>query len=157
MTNQGELVMEKDFRSLVAEIILMIIIMLIVIPICVNASHNYEEKKSNIQQYNNVSIDIKRVDSDMYVNINNYNKDKKVINLIMKTTKFSNEYDVTLNDNKYHLKDIPYTEDKDYYYFNLGSFEINKVKNIKFSMNLLGDEVYDDSITYSFLAEVASW
>ncbi len=148
--------MEKDFKSLIAEIILMVIIMLIIIPICVNASHNYNVKKSTIQQYNNISIDIRRIDSNMYVNINNYNKDKKVINLIMKTTKFSNEYIVNLNDKEYHLKDIPHTEDKYYYYFNLGSYEIKKVKDIKFSLKLLGDEIYDDSISYSFVAEVAN-
>ena len=148
--------MEKDFRYLVAESILMIFFLMIIIPICVNASHNYNEKKSTIQQYNNIAIDISRNDSNMFVNINNYNDEKKVINLIMKTTKFSNEYLVALDDKQYNLKDIPYTEDKDNYYFNLGSYKIDKVKNIKFSLKLLGAEIYDDSITYSFLAEVAN-
>ena len=148
--------MKKDFKSLIAEIILMIVIMLIVIPICVNASHNYNEKKSHIQQYNNIAIDIKNNNSNNYININNYNKDKKVINLVMKTTKFSNEYVVKLNDKEYNLKDIPHTEDKENYYFNLGSYEVKKVTNIRFSMSLVGDEIYDDSITYSFVAEVAN-
>ena len=31
-----------------------------------------------------------------------------------------------------------------------------KTKSIKFSMDLVGDNVYDDSITYSFVAEVAN-
>ena len=148
--------MNKDYKTLVAEIVLMIIIMLIVIPICVNASNNYNEKKSNIQQYNNIAIDINRIDSNTYVNINNYNKDKKVINLIMKTTKFSNEYIVKLDDKEYSLKDIPHTEDKEKYYFNLGSYEVKKETSIKFAMSLVGNEIYDDSITYSFVAEVAN-
>lgn len=148
--------MEKDQKSLIAELLLMIIIILIVIPICVNASRNYNEKKSTIQQYNNIALDIKSIDSNRYVNVNNYNKNKKVINLIMKTTKFSNEYLIKLDDKEYQLKDIPHTEDKDYYYFNLGSYEVKKVKNIKFSLKLIGEEIYDDSITYSFIAEVAN-
>ncbi len=148
--------MNKDLKSLTAEVVLFIIIMLIIVPICVNASHNYNEKKSNIQQYNNISIDIKRIDSNKYVIVNNYNKNKKIINLIMKTTKFSNEYIIKLDDKEYYLKDIPYTEDEENYYFNLGSYEIDKVNNIKFSLELSGDRIYDDSITYSFLAEVAN-
>ena len=148
--------MIKDQKSLIAEIVLMITILLIIVPICVNASHNYNEKKSTIQQYNNIALDIKSIDSSKYVNINNYNKNKKVINLIMKTTKFSNEYIIKLDDKEYQLKDIPHTEDKDYYYFNLGSYEVKKVKNIKFSLNIIGEEIYDDSITYSFVAEVAN-
>ncbi len=147
---------EKNYKYFIAELILMFIIMFIIIPICVNASHNYNEKKSNIQQYNNISIDINRINSNMFVNINNYNKDKKVINLIMKTTKFSNDYLVVIDDKEYNLKDIPHTEDKDNYYFNLGSYEIKKVANVKFSLKLIGDEIYDDSITYSFVAEVAN-
>ncbi|MBR3161911.1 MAG: hypothetical protein IKF19_04195 [Bacilli bacterium] len=147
---------KNSLKFLVAEIVLMIMIMLIIIPICVNASHNYKEKKSNIQQYNNIAIDIKYIDSNKYVNVSNYNDEKKVINLIMKTTKFSNEYIVYLDDKEYRLNDIPHTEDKDYYYFNLGSYEVRKVTSVKFSLNLLGDEIYDDSITYSFVAEVAN-
>ena len=148
--------MENDFKSLIAEMIIMIIIIIIVIPICVNASHNYNEKKSSIQQHNNIMVDIKNIDSNMYLDINNYNKDKKIINLIMKTTKFSNEYIIKLDDKEYNLKDIPHTEDKDYYYFNLGSYQIKKAKQIKMSLKLLGDEIYDDSITYSFIAEAAN-
>lgn len=148
--------MKNDVKSLTAEVVLMIIILLIVVPICVNASNNYKEKKASIQQYNNVSIDIKYEDSNMFVNINNYNKKKKVINLIMRTTKFSNEYMIKLDDKEYYLKDIPHTEDNDNYYFNLGSYKVNKVQNIKFAMSLVGDEIYDDSITYSFVAEVAN-
>ena len=144
--------MEKDIKSLVAEIILMIIITIIVIPICVNASHNYNEKKNNIQQHNDITVDINNIDSNMYVNINNYNKNKKVINLIMKTTKFSNEYSIKLDDKEYNLKEFAHTEDKENYYFNLGSYEIKKNKNKK----VIGDEIYDDSITYSFIAEAAN-
>lgn len=147
---------DKKVKSAIAELILMVIIILIIVPICVNASHNYNSKKTSIQQYSNISIDIKRIDSDMYININNYNKDKKVINLIMKTTKFSNEYLVKLDDKEYHLKDIPYIEDKNNYYFNLGSYEVKKNIDVKFSLKLIGDEIYDDSITYSFVAEVAN-
>ena len=148
--------MNNDIKSLRVEIILMVLILLIIIPICVNASHNYSKKKSSIQQYNNVSIDIKYQDSAMFINVNNYNKNKKVVNLIMRTTKFSNEYVIELDGKEYNLKDIPYTEDDDHYYFNLGVYKVDKVKKIKFAMSILGDDIYDDSITYSFVAEAAN-
>ena len=148
--------MRDDVKSLKIEIILMVIILLIIIPICVNASHNYKEKKTGIQQYSNVSIDIKYQDSNMYINVNNYNKKRKVVNLIMKTTKFSNEYIIKLDDKEYNLKDIPYTEDEEHYYFNLGSYKVDRVERIKFAMSLVGDDIYDDSITYSFVAEAAN-
>ena len=63
--------MIDDVKSLKVEVVLMIIILLIIIPICVNASHNYKEKKTSIQQYSNVSIDIKYQDSNMFINVNN--------------------------------------------------------------------------------------
>ena len=148
--------MDKDIKALIAHIIVMIVILIIISCICINANRDYNMKKNSIQQYNNVVIDIKNNDSKMYVNVNNYNKDKKVINLILKTSKFSNEYRVGLDDMEYNLNTVPRTEDKEYYYFDLGSYEIVKTKSIKFSLDLVGDDVYDDSITYSFVAEVAN-
>lgn len=148
--------MEKDKKTLICEIILMFIIIIITIPICVNASNSYINKKKNIQKYNNISVNIEYKNKNMLVNINNYNKSKKVVNLILKTSKFSNEYIVILDGIEYNLKDVVYSEDDENYYFNLGSYEILKQKNIEFSMKLASDNIYDDSITYSFITEVAN-
>lgn len=146
--------MDNDIKKLICEIILMIIIVIITIPICVNASNNYTNKKENMQKYNNISIDIENKNQYKTIKLKNYNTEKKVFNLILKTSKFSNEYKITLDGIEYNLKDIVYSEDQENYYFNLGSYEIKNNKNINFSMELAGDYIYDDSISYSFIAEV---
>ena len=148
--------MENEIKALIAHVVIMIVILIVISCICITANKDYNMKKNSIQQYNNVVVDIKNNDSKMYVNVNNYNKDKKIINLILKTSKFSNEYKIGLDDSEYNLNMVPRTEDGEHYYFNLGSYEVIKTKSIKFSMDLVGDNVYDDSITYSFVAEVAN-
>lgn len=148
--------MDKDMKTLICEIILMFIIIIVTIPICVNASHNYNNKKDNMQKYTNMSVNIEYKSKKMLVNIDNYNDDKRVVNLILKTSKFSNEYMVNIDGVEYNLNEIVYTEDDNNYYFNLGSYEINKRRAVEFSMNLVGEDIYDDSITYSFMVEVAN-
>lgn len=141
--------MDKDIKKLICEIILMVIIIIITIPICVNASNNYKK----MQNYNNISINIENKNNNKTIKIKNYNVEKK-FNLILKTSKFSNEYKITLDGVDYNLKDVVYSEDQENYYFNLGSYEIKNNKNINFSMELSGNYIYDDNISYSFLAEV---
>lgn len=148
--------MDKDVKTLICEIILMIIMLMIIIPICVNASNSYSNKKENMQKYNNIAVNISNNKSNMIVTINNYNKKKMVVNLILKTSKFSNNYMVQLDDKKYDLSDVVYTEDDNNYYFNLGSYEVDNSVDVEFQLNLVGNEIYDDSITYSFLTEVAN-
>ena len=141
--------MDKDIKKLICEIILMVIIIIITILICVNASNNYKK----MQNYNNISINIENKNNNKTIKIKNYNVEKK-FNLILKTSKFSNEYKITLDGVDYNLKDVVYSEDQENYYFNLGSYEIKNNKNINFSMELSGNYIYDDNISYSFLAEV---
>ena len=63
---------------------------------------------------------------------------------------------VKIDDEEYLLRDIVYSEDDNYYYFNLGSYEVKDKKEIDFNLELIGNEIYDDCISYSFLAEVAN-
>jgi hypothetical protein len=146
--------MDKDVKTLLCDILLLLLIMVVVVPICVNASNNYNDKKDNMQRYNNVGVNISNGKSGMVVNITNNNSKKVVINLILKTTKFSNSYVVKVDGKEYNLSNVPYSEDEDYYYFNLGSYEVKDTVSINFELNLVGDNIYDDSITYSFLTEV---
>ena len=108
--------MDNDIKKLICEIILMILIIIITIPICVNASNNYTNKKENMQKYNNISIDIENKNQYKTIKLKNYNTEKKVFNLILKTSKFSNEYKITLDGIEYNLKDIVYSEDQTNYY-----------------------------------------
>lgn len=145
--------MDKDTKTLICDVILLLLIMAISIPICVNASRDYNKKKYSLQSDSNISVSISNENSNFFVSIYNYNSKSKTVNLILKTSKFSNDYNITLDDKVYNLKEIARTEDDNYYYFYLGSYKIKKHKQIKFDLNLIGDEVYDDSIQYGFLTE----
>ena len=147
---------DDEIKRLIVEIITVIILFIIAVPICVNASNNYNEKKNNMQKYNNIVVDISDINSSKIVTINNYNNKKKTVNLILKTSKFYDEYMVKIDDEEYLLRDIVYSEDDNYYYFNLGSYEVKDKKDIDFNLELIGNEIYDDCISYSFLAEVAN-
>lgn len=147
---------DDEIKRLIVEIIAVIILFIIAVPICVNASNNYNEKKNNMQKYNNIVVDISDTNSSKIVTINNYNNKKKTVNLILKTSKFYDEYMVKIDDKEYLLRDIVYSEDDNYYYFNLGSYEVKDKKEINFDLELVGNEIYDDCISYSFLAEVAN-
>lgn len=147
---------DDEIKRLIVEIITVIILFIIAVPICVNASNNYNEKKNNMQKYNNIVVDISDINSSKIVTINNYNNKKKTVNLILKTSKFYDEYMVKIDDEEYLLRDIVYSEDDNYYYFNLGSYEVKDKKEIDFKLELIGNEIYDDCISYSFLAEVAN-
>ena len=147
---------DDEIKRLIVEIIAVIILFIIAVPICVNASNNYNEKKNNMQKYNNIVVDISDINSSKIVTINNYNNKKKTVNLILKTSKFYDEYMVKIDDEEYLLRDIVYSEDDNYYYFNLGSYEVKDKKEIDFNLELIGNEIYDDCISYSFLAEVAN-
>ena len=48
LTNQGEFGMDKEIKGLIGEIISLVLLLVIVIPICVNASSDYREKKEQI-------------------------------------------------------------------------------------------------------------
>ena len=145
---------DDEIKRLIVEIITVIILFIIAVPICVNASNNYNEKKNNMQKYNNIVVDISDINSSKIVTINNYNNKKKTVNLILKTSKFYDVYMVKIDDEEYLLRDIVYSEDDNYYYFNLGSYEVKDKKDIDFNLELIGNEIYDDCISYSFLAEV---
>lgn len=148
--------LDKDVRTLLCEIIIMLLIIAITVPICVNASNRYKSKKNNIEKYTNVGINISNKNDNMVVTLNNKNKNEVVINLILKTTKFSNNYSIMLDDKEYNLSEIEYSEDDNNYYFNLGSYKFKDSIDVKFKLFLIGNDIYDDSITYSFIAEVVS-
>ena len=46
------------------------------------------------------------------------------------------------------------TEDEEYYYYNLGVYEISEYREFEFRLIATGDGIYDDDIIYSFMTEV---
>ena len=146
--------LDRDVRTLLCEIIIMILIIAVTVPICVNATNRYNSKKNNMEKYTNIGINVSNKNSDMIVTLDNKNKGEVVVNLILKTTKFSNNYSILLDDKEYNLNQIEYSEDDNNYYFNLGSYRFKDSIDVKFKLFLVGNDIYDDSITYSFIAEV---
>ena len=145
--------MNKENNKLITEIAIVIIIMIIAIPICANASSKYNRTKEKLETYN-IQINITNNSPTKIITLNNYNKNKTRINLVLKISKFSDEYLVKLDNNTYNLNSIAYTEDADYYYYNLGNYELNKERTFSFQLIHIGEKNYDDNISYSFLAEV---
>ena len=146
--------MDKENKRLISEIIFMIIFLLVVIPICVSASTSYNDKKNKMQCISNISIDILSEDSNKLIRLDNLGENKVNVNLILRISKFYGKYMVELDNNKYNLNDMFYNEDEEYYYYNLGVYEISEYREFEFRLIATGDNVYDDEIVYSFMTEV---
>lgn len=147
----------KDLRRLICEIILLICIVIIIIPICVNASNDYKYKVLDIKKSNsNVLIDISSNKSGKIITLVNDNDDKIVVNLVMKISKYSNNYLMVVNGHEYKLSEMSYSEDDDNYYYSLGNYVVKDKVKVTFDLKILGDAIYDDSVTYSFLAEAVN-
>ena len=147
----------KDLRRLICEIILLICIVIIIIPICVNASNDYKYKVLDIKKSNsNVLIDISSNKGGKIITLVNDNDDKIVINLVMKISKYSNNYLMVVNGHEYKLSEMSYSEDDDNYYYIFGNYVVKDKVKVTFDLKILGDAIYDDSVTYSFLAEAVN-
>ena len=51
---------------------------------------------------------------------------------------------------------MSYSEDDDNYYYSLGNYVVKDKVKVTFDLKILGDAIYDDSVTYSFLAEAVN-
>ncbi len=148
---------DKDLRRLICEIILLVCIVIIIIPICVNASNDYKYKVWDIKKSNsNVLIDISSSKGGKIITLVNDNDDKTVVNLVMKISKYSNNYMMVVNGREYKLSEMSYSEDDDNYYYSLGNYVVKDKVKVTFDLEILGDAIYDDSVTYSFLAEAVN-
>jgi len=149
--------MEKELKSLFFEIVLLTLLIIIVVPVCVNASDKYKEQRQVLFSGLGTSVDIIN-DGDMKkVTIySNYNDVVKV-NLIMKINKFFNDYDVYLDGNIYNIDDFEYIEDDEYRYYKLGIYEVDNIREFAFKLQVSGDIYYDETIFYSFMTEGLLW
>ncbi len=145
--------MDKSNKDLIIEISLVVIFLIIVIPVCVNASAKFRDAKIKAECNNNISINIATRNSDKIIEMRNMNKKTSKINLVLKITKYANEYAINLNDEIKNLKDMTHTEDENNYYFDLGDFEVEKYNEVKFKLLLVNNNVDSENITYSFITE----
>lgn len=142
---------DDNIRLLICEILLFTLILLVTIPICVNASNNYNEKKDKLVNCNNIHIDIKNGDGNKLVRINNYNDKMIVSDIVFKISKHNNKYKLFFDDDEYNLWDMIYSEDNEYNYYNLGNYSIKDSRDINFKLVLVDGS--EEDISYSFMVE----
>ena len=145
--------MNKSNKELILEIVIMVIFLIIAIPACVNASNKYNKRKELLLCNSNVSVNIKTKEDNKIVELTNLNNSRSKVNLILKISKYSNEYAINVDDEYIELKTLTHTEDDNHYYYNLGSYEFEKTKDIKFKLILLESRIDLENITYSFMTE----
>ena len=153
MTNQGELVMDKELKRLVVEICSIVLLLIIVVPICVNASSNYLSKKDALLVGNKASVDISNRGEYKQIKVTSGVDNTVKMSLIMKISKFNDEYLIYLDDQEFSLSDLEYTEDENYQYYNLGNFDIEKERVFQFKIKVKDKSYYDETISYGFFTE----
>lgn len=145
--------MDKELKRLVVEIVSLTLFLVIVIPICVSASSKYNEQKEVFLSGVGTSVDISNNGDTKKVTVySNYDRNVKV-NLIMKINKFSNDYEVSLDNEVYNINDLEYTEDSEYRYYILGIYDVNQYREFDFKLKPKGSIYYDETIIYSFMTE----
>lgn len=145
--------MDKELKSLVAEIIVLTLVLVIVVPICVNASEKYNRQKEVMLDRVGISVDISHNGDMKKVTIySNYENPVNVC-LIMKISRFSNDYEIYLDNQVYDIKNIEYSEDSEYRYYKLGIYEVDKKREFDFKLKAKGSLYYSETITYSFVTE----
>ena len=149
--------MDKELKRLVVEIISMAIMLIIVVPICVNASNEYNKQKETLLRGVGTSVDISHNGDMKRVRIiSNYDEVVKV-NLTMKINKFSNDYEIYFNDQIFNLDDLECIEDDEHRYYYLGIYEVDGYRDFDFKLNVKGSSYYDETIIYSFMTEGMIW
>ena len=124
--------------------------MIIAIPICVKASSDYQSKKDKMIIGNHASVDISNRGEIKKVTVNSENNKDISVYLILKISKFDDEYIVYLDDQIFDLKDLEYTEDNDNYYYNLGLYPIKRKRTFDFRITVKDKSYYKETISYSF-------
>lgn len=145
--------MDKELKGLIIEIVTIVIMMIIAIPVCVNASYNYQSKKGDMLEGRHVSINIGNTGKIKDVIVYS-NSDKIVkINLYLKINKFDDDYVISLDGKTYNIGDFDMREDENNRYYNLGMYEIDNSRTFKFGISARDKTYYDETITYSFVTE----
>ena len=132
--------MDKELKEIVGEIIALIILMIIAIPICVKASSDYQAKKDKMVIGNHASVDISNLGEIKKITVNSENNQDISVYLMLKISKFDDEYIIDLDDKIFDLKDLEYTEDNDNYYYNLGLYTIKGKRTFNFKINKFSKE-----------------
>lgn len=145
--------MDKELRGLVFEIIAIAIMLVIVVPICVNASGRYREQKEALLEGVGTSVDISHEGDMKKVTVYSGNNNPVRVNLVLRINKIVNNYDIYFEENVYNIKDLECVEDEQYRYYRLGIYEIDEEREFSFKIVAKDSNYYNETIVYSFLTE----
>ena len=120
--------MDKELKGIIVEILAIIVLLLIVVPICVHASDEYISRRDALLIGNRASVDISSKGDYKQIRVTSGVNDSIKVNLFMKISKFNDDYIISLDDKTYDLRELECTEDDNYQYYNLGTYEIEKEK-----------------------------
>lgn len=145
--------MDNELKGLVIEICILVLLVVIIVPICVDASNKYQEKKEVLLNGTDVSVDISNNGGMKKLTVYSNHNDVMRINLTMKINKFVNDYLVCLDNQVYDIRELDYTEDEEHQYYNLGIYEVDQIR--EFDFRLMVKEIVDsnETISYSFVTK----
>lgn len=149
--------MDKELKRLVVEIVFLTLLLIVVVPICVNASARYQEKKDVLLNGKDTSVDISHNGAMKKLTIYSNHDEEMRVHLVMKISKFYGDYYVCLDDNIYDIHTLDYFEDEDYLYYNLGVYNVNGLREFDFQLKVKDQSYYDETVTYSFMTEGLLW
>lgn len=145
--------MDREMKGLAFEIVLLTLLLIVIVPICVNASSEYRRQKAVLLDGVGTSVNITNKGDMKKVTIySNYDKIVRV-NLVMKIGRFLNDYEIYLDGCIYNINDLEYFDDGEYKYFKLGIYEVYQYREFDFKLNVIGNVYYEEAITYSFMTE----
>lgn len=145
--------MDKELRGLVIEIISLAIMLMLVVPLCVEASSRYREQKESLINGTGINIDISHNGDMKKITIYSEYSNPVRVNLILRINKIANDYDIYLDDSIYNIGELEYTEDSEYRYYRLGIYEIDGSRTFDFKIKAKRSIYYDETVIYSFLTE----
>lgn len=142
--------MEKELKGLIIEVVVISIFLIIAVPLCIKASHNYQQEKETHLNAFNTTIDVNRKENYKEVNIYSNTTKNIEIKLGLMISKYYDEYYINIDNKTYKLNDLEYKEDENNRYYILGTYNINKVKTINFSLNPINQNYFKENLIYSF-------
>lgn len=145
--------MEKELKGRIIEVIFLTIFLIIAVPICVDASNNYNQDKSAHLDAFNATIDVNNKDDYKEITIYSNTEEEIEIKLGLMISKFYDEYYIKLDNNIYKLNSLEYTEDENNRYYIIGTYNVDQEKTINFDLNPVNQEYFKEHLIYSFYAK----
>ena len=145
--------MDKELKRLVIEIITLVLLLVVVVPVCVDASSQYRLNQDAVMIGRKASVDISNKGEYKEIKVTSGVERPVKINLVMKISKFNDDYIIGLDDQQYNLRDLEYTEDDNYQYYNLGIYDVDSQRIFKFNIMVKDKSYYDETISYGFYTE----